>query len=450
MALYEIKKGLDVPIAGEPAQVIHDGKIHRRAALLGSDFIGMKPQFRVEIGEYVKLGQPLFDDKKMPGVCYTSPGSGTISAIHRGERRVFLSIVIELEGDDHQTFESYIGKSPFALHRDQIKSLLLESGLWTAFRQRPFGKVANPEIVPRAIFITAIDTNPLAASVDAVLKGQETFFESGVHVISKLTDGKTFVCKAPNTAISFTTSDSIQIEEFSGVHPAGNAGVHIHFLAPVSRDKVVFYVNYQDVIAIGKLFSTGRLDVERIVSLAGPCVKKHRLLKTRIGASVDELVADELEEGDNRVISGSVLSGRQASGEVLGYLGRYHHQISVIQEARTRDFLGWMQLGKDQFSSIRAVLSRWLPTRKFELTTNQNGSARAMVPIGMYERVMPMDLMPTFLLRSMIVGDIERAEQLGILELEEEDLALCTFVCPGKYDYGSILRENLTKIEKEG
>ncbi len=459
MALHTVIKGLDLPIAGDPAQKIEDCTGPRKVALTAADYVGMKPAMQVRVGDTVKRGQVLFEDKKTPGVLYTAPGAGTIVALNRGARRAFQSFVVELteterNGEpadgDFQPFESYTGKAPADTVAEEVKALLLESGMWTALRGRPFGRVAIPEVVPNSIFVTAMDTNPLAASVQEVLKGNEDAFQNGLELVSKLTGGKTFVCKAPGTTLPAATNPKIQIEDFEGPHPSGLAGLHIETLDPVHRDKTVWYLNYQDVVSIGNLFATGRLDVGRVVSLAGPTAKNPRLLRTRVGASLDDLVQGELQDGENRVVSGSVLSGRAAMGEVHGYLGRYHTQVTVLAEGNQSEFIGWMLPGANKFSTIGAYLSSLLPKKKYAFNTNTNGSPRAMVPIGMYERVMPMDIMPTFLLRSLIVGDVEKAEKLGCLELEEEDLALCTFVCPGKIDYGSILRKNLTEIEKEG
>jgi len=459
VSLHRVRKGLDLPIAGEPEQVVDTAAQPERIALLGQDYLGMRPTMKVAVGQRVKRGEVLFEDKKMPGVVHTSPAAGTVTAIHRGARRAFLSIVVELNQaerqgrtteEDEVSFEAYSQKEIADLSGEEVKALLIESGLWTALRARPFSRVADPAAVPHSIFVTAMDTHPLAPSVETVLRGREADFEKGVLCVSKLTEGKTFVCKAPDAAVPVPPGANIQVEEFAGPHPAGTVGLHIHFLDPVHRDKTVWHLGFQDATAIGKLFTTGRLDSERVVSLAGPSVKKPRLLRTRLGAALDELLQGELKEGEHRVISGSVLSGRAASGDILGYLGRYHQQISVLAEGRRREFLGWMTPGVNRFSTVRAFASALMPKKKFAFTTTTHGSERAMVPIGMYERVMPMDILPTFLLRALLVGDLERAEQLGCLELDEEDLALCTFVCPGKLDYGPVLRDVLTEIEKEG
>lgn len=455
--MIRIQKGLDLPIDGVPPTQTTDGKpaiqdcpAIATVALVGEDYVGLKPTMAVTEGDSVKLGQLLFTDKKTPGARYTSPGCGKVIALNRGAKRLFQSIVIQLEGDDEVTFSSYAESDLATLSREQVRDNLVESGLWTAFRTRPFSKVPLPDSVPHSIFVTAIDTNPLAASPEIIIGENERDFGFGLQVIRHLTDGKLFLAKAPGAVIAGSDLDFVTAEEFEGPHPAGLPGTHIHFLDPVNEQKTVWSLNYQDVIAIGRLFVTGRLSMDRVVSLAGPAVEHPALVRTRIGASTADLVTGRLKEGDNRVISGSVLSGRTAAGP-FAFLGRHHLQVSVLAEGRQRELLGWQMPGFDKYS-IRPVFASALVKDRGNppFTTSLGGSKRAMVPVGMYEQVMPLDLLPTFLLRSLIVGDTEEAQRLGCLELDEEDLALCTFVCPSKYEFGPILRQNLTTIEKEG
>jgi len=459
MGLHRIKRGLRLPILGEPSQEIDAAKSPRRVALLGADYIGMRPTLQVKVGDTVRRGQLLFEDKKMPGVRFTSPAAGKIAGINRGDKRVFQSVVIELsrteiEGTtgsaEETSYSAYTGKPLSGLTEQDVRDLLIESGLWTAMRARPHSRVANPADKPHSIFVTAADSNPLAPLVTTVMAGKESQFQSGLSVLAKLTTGSVFVCTDDKTQVDLPAGEQFRHEQFTGPHPAGTVGLHIHTLDPVDRKKVVWHLGYQDVIAIGHLFGTGQLLLERVISLAGPAVEKPRLLRSRIGASTDDLVADELSSGDNRVISGSVLSGRTAMGEALGFLGRYVNQISVIREDHHREFMGWLAPGANKFSVVRTHLGSLIPGKKFPLTTTTNGSVRNIVPIGMFEKVMPLDLMPTQLLKSLLMRDLETAERLGCLELDEEDLALCTFVCPGKNEYGPFLRDVLTTIEKEG
>jgi Na+-transporting NADH:ubiquinone oxidoreductase subunit A len=445
--MFKISKGLDLPISGAPTQVIEMAAAVRTVAVIGPDYHGMKPTMLVKEGDRVKKGQVIFTDKKMEGVKYTAPASGTVTAINRGERRVFQSVVIRVEGDESETFAAYSGSELKSLERNKVVDNLVESGLWTAFRTRPFSKVPEIASAPSSIFVTAMDTNPLAASPEVVLADQAEAFADGLTVLVRLTAGKVFVCKALGTKIP-TTSD-VTVEEFSGVHPAGLAGTHIHFLDPVSDKKTVWSINYQDVVAVGKLFVTGELSVERVISLAGPQVKNPRLVRTQVGASLEDLVAGELADGESRVISGSVLSGRTASGP-FSYLGRYHNQVSVLLEGRERQMMHYLRAGVEKHSVMNVFLSKLTGKKSFDMTTTTNGSDRTMYPVGSFERVMPLDILPTQLLRALVVNDTEQAQKLGALELDDEDLALCTYSCSGKFEYGPILRDCLTLIEKEG
>lgn len=452
MGLTKIKKGLNVPISGEPEQVISEDKVSKEVALIGYDYVGMKPTLTAAVGDRVKLGQLLFTDKKMAGVKFTAPGAGTITAINRGPKRVFESIVIKLaEKEDEITFDSYKENQLADLDAEKVKTNLIESGLWLSLRARPFGRTANPVDTPHSIFVTAMDTNPLAPAVEKILTGNEKDFENGLKVIARLTAGKLYLCKSPGANIPTVDLTSLSVEEFSGPHPAGNVGTHIHFLDPVHRGKTVWHINAQDVVAVGKLFTTGRISVERMISLAGPAVKQPRLIKTRIGTSVEDLMANELKENETsiRVISGSVLSGRTAK-EAVSFLGRYHQQISVLEESGKRRFLGWLNPGWSFFSVKPILLSSLFRRKKFAFNTDINGGHRSIFPLGVYEQVMPMDFEMTYLLRSLMVKDVEEAENLGCLEMCEEDLALCSFVSPSKIEYGPVIRENLTIIEKEG
>ncbi|PAY20577.1 NADH:ubiquinone reductase (Na(+)-transporting) subunit A [Rhodopirellula sp. SM50] len=449
--MITIKEGLDLPILGTPAQHIEVAKPVTQVALVGDDYIGMKPTMLVAPGDKVKLGQPLFTDKKTEGVTYTSPAAGTVADVIRGEKRKFEAVVIDVDPSPGESDSvSFDVGDVHAMDAAALTELLVTSGLWTALRTRPFGKVPAPGTKPSSIFVQAIDTNPLAACPATAMADRKDQFILGLTAITKLTDGTVHVCKAPGSAIPGGAVDGVTVTEFGGPHPAGLVGTHIHQLDPVGPTKMVWYLGYQDVMAIGALLTTGKLDVRRVISLAGPVIGKPRLLETRIGADISQLVDGEYDANIKvRQISGSVLCGRTASPP-HNFLGRYHTQISVIQEGDEREFLGWQKPGFDKFSTTRVFASTMLPNQKFAFTTSTGGSERAMVPLGTYERVMPLDILPTQLLRALIVRDTDQAQQLGALELEEEDLALCTFVCPGKYEYGSLLRENLTTIEREG
>lgn len=447
--MINIRRGLDLPISGAPEQAIYDGPEARSVAVVGFDYHGMKPTMAVQEGDKVKLGQLLFTDKKTEGVKYTAPASGTVTAINRGERRVFQSIVIEVEGNEAESFAQYPASELASLSEDQVKENLVESGLWTALRTRPFSKVPTPSTTPNSIFVTAMDTNPLAANPEVVLADQAEDFANGLQVLTRLTQGKVFVCKAAGANIPAATAEQVAVKEFGGIHPAGNAGTHIHYLDPVSERKTVWTIGYQDVVAFGQLFTTGQINTKRVVAIGGPQCEQPRLLRTRLGANLDELTAGALKAGNNRLVSGSVFGGRTANGP-FNFLGRYHSQVSILEEGDERPFLHYLRPGTDYFSVLRIYISKLFSGKKFNFTTSTNGSERAMVPVGAYERVMPLDVLPTQLLRALIVSDTDMAQKLGCMELDEEDLALCTFVCPGKYEYGPLLRDNLTLIEKEG
>jgi Na+-transporting NADH:ubiquinone oxidoreductase subunit A len=508
MAVHHIKQGLDLPISGAPSQVLENARQVSRVAVVADDFPLMKPRMNVVVGDQVKRGQSLFEDRKAEGVHFTSPAEGEVIAINRGERRKLQSVVIALSPSEQRgqgeqiALASYLGSTVSDYTRDSLKALLAESGLWTAIRARPHDRVPSPTEDCHSIFVTAMDTNPLAGSVSRALAGREGDFTMGLQALGLLTDGKVFLCKAPGAEIP--QNASVRVAEFSGVHPAGLVGTHIHTLDPVGRTKTVWHIGYQDVPAIGALIATGKLDMSRVVSLAGPVVNEPRLLRTRQGASVTEITAGQLKDvSAPRRIAGSILNGRTANCEVWGYLGRYHNQISVLEEDTERVFLGWLGSEKKQFSitgaffplsmigfalglvalavipwpagpwpllivlyalciSFASILGFFFAlgafraltgsetTADIDMTTTTHGSHRAMVPIGSFERVMPLDIMATFLLRALDVDDVENAEALGCLELGEEDLALCSFVAPGKTDFGEALRRNLDIIWMEG
>jgi Na+-transporting NADH:ubiquinone oxidoreductase subunit A len=449
LAEHRLRLGLDLPLAGEPEQSVHAAPPVATVALLGEDYVGLKPTFRVRPGEGVLPGQLLFEDKSNPGVRFTSPAAGVVRAIHRGERRAFTSLVIERHGDHPRlAFSAYARRRPAELDATAVRALLVESGLWTAFRTRPFSRVPAVDSQPYAIFVTATDTRPHAPHVAKALEGRMDDFTAGLQCVARLCAGTTFLCVSPHSGIPTPAIDRVRVETFEGPHPSGNAGTHIHFLAPVDLGRSVWHVGCQDVAAIGRLALTGRLDLERVISIAGPGIARPRLVRAPLGASTADLVCEGLNLGDERLISGSVLDGRTAMGEAAGYLGRYHLQLSALPEGRSREMFGWIGPGADKFSLWGVVLGAF-HRRKRTLTTATNGGVRAMVPIGAYERVMPLDLMPTFLLRALVSGQDDWAEEMGALELDEEDLALCTFVCPGKTEYGPLLRAALTRIHKE-
>jgi Na+-transporting NADH:ubiquinone oxidoreductase subunit A len=400
----------------------------------------------------VGLGQPLFVNKRDPAVQYCSPGRGTVATINRGARRALESVVVRLEDAavEDVCFEAFSAEQIQALDREQAARRLQHSGLWTAFRTRPFSLVPPSLSVPRSIFVTAIDTRPMAADPQLVIRGESDAFEAGLLVVSLLTPGSVYLCTAPGWDIVTPGLERLRRVEFSGPHPAGLPGTHIHYLDPVGAGRQVWHIGYQEVIAIGKLFSTGKICTRRVVALGGDCVIEPRLVSTRQGASIEELLLGGVRDPQKcRVISGSVLDGRIANG-ALAFLGRYHDQVSVIREAGDKHLFGWAGLAPRRFTAAPVLLKKAGHTRRVPFSSAQNGRFSGMIPLRVFEKVTPLDILPSPLFRALMVRDTDQAQALGCLELDEEDLALCSFVCPAKNDYGTVLRTNLDQIEREG
>ena len=450
MQKFHLKKGLNIPLQGAPEQVIRPGPYISQVALVADDYIGLKPTMLVKVGDQVKLGQKVFTDKKNPGVLYTAPGCGTIKAIKRGPKRKFEELVIDLEGDEAVIFQGLNGRDPSVLPSNEIRQTLQESGLWCSFRTRPYGRIPAIDVAPSSLFVTAIDTAPLAADPAVIIKEYKDDFCLGLEILRQFLPVPLNLCLADGFDVSGLPSESINYYSFSGPHPAGLPSTHIHLIDPVHAGKQVWQICYQDVIGIGHLFRTNLLMIERIVAVGGPGVKKPTLRRTHPGALIEQICTGQLDLSTvYRVISGSVLEGRHAAG-IYAYLGRYHRQVSVIEEKNGRAFLNWIMPGKERFSATGLFLSSLLPKKKFSMITAAWGGQRVIFPLGTYEKVMPLDIMATSLLKSLAVEDTEKSSALGCLELIEEDLALCSFVCPGKNDYGPMLRDILTTIEKEG
>lgn len=447
-----IHKGLDVPIAGEPEQVIYRGPDVRHVALCGVDYMGLRPRMLVEVGDRVGLGQPLWQDKRDPEVCYPSPGQGVVTAINRGARRVLESVVVSLQdsGAEDLCFEALTARQIAALDGDAVRERMLRSGLWTAFRTRPFSRVPPSASMPCAIFVTAIDTRPLALDPAVVVAGDIEHFAHGLRLLTHLTQGSVWLCTAPDWDLALPGIDRVHHVTFRGPHPAGLPGTHMHFLDPVGPNRSHWHINFQDVTALGRLFHRGVIDTGRVISLCGACVNEPRLVTTRLGASLEELLQGSVCETEVcRVISGSVLGGRAAIGP-LAWLGRYHDQVSVLREGGRSFLFGWTGLFPRRFTAAPTFARRTGQTKRYPFSTTQNGRFSGMLPMRVFDRVLPLDILPSPLLRALLVKDTDRAQALGCLELDEEDLALCSFVCPAKQDYGAALRINLNEIEKEG
>ncbi|WP_417274072.1 Na(+)-translocating NADH-quinone reductase subunit A [Celeribacter halophilus] len=447
MQQHVLKKGLDVPVLGAPDARIDDAATVRTVAILGQDYLGLKPRLAVEEGDVVAAGAPILAHKDTPDVKVTAPVSGRIKAINRGARRVLVSVEIEVDPSAAEPVDfSQIGDDHSA---DGIVQKLCASGLWTSFRTRPYSKVPALESRPAAIYVTAMDSEPLSGDAAQIINEDAEAFARGLSAVAVLTEGKTYLCQEIGADIPGADLDGITPVGFSGPHPAGLAGTHMHFLEPPTASKTVWTIGYHDVITIGKLMLTGKLDSSRIIALCGPMCSDPRLVRTVSGASMTDLCADDLKtDTPIRVISGSILSGRAGEGQT-GYLGRYARQITLIEEDQKQIPMGWIRPMPSKYA-FQPVLGSAFSKKLYALTSNLNGGRRAMVPLGTFEELMPQDFLPTQLLRALLVMDTDQAQALGALELDEEDLGLCGFACPAKYEYGLALRDSLTKIEKEG
>ena len=443
---FSLRKGLNIPISGAPRAEIVTGAATRAAALIGDDYVDLKPRIAVSEGDAVGAGSPVMFDKDLPEAKIVSPISGVVKAINRGARRKLISIEITAKGGLDPVDFSSVGD---ANSREGLTKKLCAAGLWTSFRTRPYSKIPGYGTAPEAIYVTAMDTEPLSPDPSVIINENEDAFVRGLQAIKLLSDGATYLCKKDGDSIPGAEIDGNEAVAFDGPHPAGLAGTHLHFLEPPVGDKVVWTVGYQDVIVIGRLLLTGFYDASCVIALAGPQCADPRLVRTVQGASMVDLVeADLPQETPVRIISGSVLSGRAGSGP-SAYLGRYARQITLIEEDNKQIPMGWIRPMVSKYA-VQPVLGSALAQREFPLSSNLNGGRRAMVPLGTFETLMPQDFLPTQLLRALLVMDTDQAQALGALELDEEDLGLVGFACPAKYEYGLALRDCLTKIEKEG
>jgi len=444
-----IERGLDLPIGGTPDNLVAEANPVEHVALIGDDYVGMKPTMLVKEGDHVACGAPLFTDKKNEGVTFTAPAGGEVVAVNRGAKRKFESLVIRIDQKESLSF-CEPRTSPSDLNAEAFRRLLIESGLWCAFRTRPYGKIPAVNSEPASIFVTAMDSSPLGADLKTIIEARRDDFVLGMQALAQLTSVPIHLCHGGDLATPDGLPDRVEPAIFEGPHPAGLPSTHIHFLDPVHETKTVWHLGAQDVCAIGGLLRTGQLCSERIIALGGPLVKNPRHIKTIIGASITELCRGELVEGtEGRLLSGSILEGRQA-GTMHGFLGRYHQQISCLPEGDGRQLFGWLRPGGERFSVTRAFLSAFTRPAEIDFSTAIYGGNRAIFPVGSYEKVMPLDIVAVYFLKSIASGNTERAKELGCLELIEEDLALCSFVCPGKNEFGPMLRRTLTTIEEEG
>jgi len=445
MSVTTIRKGFNIPLPGAVTDhVIVDGPAIKQVALKPQEAHGIKVKMLVQEGDVVKIGSPLFCDKRDPDVFFTSPGAGKVAAINRGDKRLALSVVINLADDQHADF----GKLAFG-DAGQVASSLQRTGLWTLLRQRPFDKVAESTAAPSSLFVTCTDTHPLAAPPLAILAGREEEFKAGLQVLRKLAP-QTFMCTAPGDDWSAMEVDGVNQHKFSGPHPAGNPGVHINALDPVSSKKTVWNIGFQEVAEIGHLVKTGQLPVSRVFAAVGPAFDKPTLVRTRRGVSTSELLAAHNLTGKLRAVAGSALSGDGATpGSPTAFMGCRDNQMCVLNDDPQKELLGWANpIGSRHTFTNTALIKFFRSRHKFD--TDLNGGHRAIVPLGNWEEVMPMDIMPTHLIKALAAGDLEMAEKLGVLEVAEEDLALCEYLDQSKTEVTALLRAMLTRIEKEG
>ncbi len=447
--VIKIKKGLDIKMNGQAEKIYVKAPRAKTYAIKPGDWHGLTPKIIPKLCDPVKVGTPIFYDKYHPEVKFCSPVSGILSSINRGERRRIIEVVVEDDGKD--IAESFLQADPTTLKREQVVENLLASGLWPTIRRRPYTVIARTHEVPKSIFISAFDTAPLAPDFDFLLKDSEEDFQWGVNALKQLTEGKVHLNLDGRYPSVRTLNDikGVEINHFKGPHPAGNVGIQIHRLDPINKGEVVWVVQPQDVVAIGRLFRTGKYDPSFTVALTGARVQKPQYYKIIRGAEVSTLLQDQLKEGDNRVISGNVLNGKQIDPE-KGYVGFFDSQVTVIREGNYYEMFGWIMPGFRKMSVARSFASTWLtPNQKFDMDTNYHGGARAFVMTGEYEKVLPMDIYPVQLLKSILVNDIDKMEQLGIYEIDEEDLALCEFVCTSKTPVTKIIRDGLRALRKE-
>ena len=445
--VINLKRGLNIRLIGDAEKVFETSFDAITLALKPTDFPGLSPKILVKAGQEVKAGEPLFFDKNNPGILFTSPSSGEVVSINRGERRKVLEIVVRNDGKNDSV--EFRKADPQNLSRDEIKEQLKNSGLWPFLKQRPYGTVPKPESTPIHIFISGFDSAPLAPDYEFILKGQTSAFQTGINALAKLTDGKIHVGIRPDQQNGFFSGiKNIVISQFSGPHPSGNVGIQIHHVSPISKGDLIWTINPQEVIYMGRLFETGKIDLTKIVALVGSEVKSPKYYRTIHGTNLSGLLKNTTKkEVTERYISGNVLTGTQVESD--DYIGFFDQQVTVIPEGDYSEFLGWAMPRLNKFSISRSYFSWLSPKKEYAADANLNGEERAYVVTGQYDKVLPMDILPVFLIKAIIAEDIDKMEQLGIYDVIEEDMALCEYVCTSKTEVQSILRKGINLMIKE-
>ncbi len=447
MSNIKIKKGHDIRIAGIPSKEIKPCDPPLSVALIPIEFPSVKPKLLVKEGDSVKIGSPVFFDKSRPETKFASPGCGIIAKIQYGARRAIERIIIELDKNETaEKTEVFHEESLISLGKEKVIKTLLNANLWPMIRQRPYNQIANPSDVPKSIFVSGLNTNPLGVDLDLALAGQEKAFQAGLDILTNLTQGKTHLTVKKSSPLQ--PMKNVEVHTISGPHPAGNVGIQIHHVDPINPHEVVWTVNAQHVAIIGKLFLTGQYDPSIVVSVGGPMVESPAYVSTRIGVPFSLLLENRLQSGKNRIIHGDVLTGLKANKYYC--LGFYETTVSAISVSHERPVLGWIRPGSNKTSYSVSSTFLSFGKRLFNFTTLQNGAERGMVPFDSWENMLPMDILPNPLYRSILAKDVEEMEKLGIYECDPEDFALCSFACPSKIDVGGAIKEGLDLMRKEG
>lgn len=452
MNVFKTTKGLDIPLTGKPANDLVDCSLSSTAVIYPLEFAGIRQRIKVQVGDSVKRGAELLEDKRNENFKLRAPVGGTISEIKRGARRFVEQIVIDADHElDPEQFQKYSQEEILSLDRSTVMKQLVTTGYSAFIEQRPFSKIADPEIEPKSIFVNAMNTAPFSVDAGVVIKDDPDSFQAGLNLMTRLTSGSVYLCVPKDSGAEFTGVKNVDVNAFSGPHPSGNSSFHISKLDPMSPSDTVWTVKAADLVLIGRLFLDGVLPESRIISLGGSGLENDgcRHYRVSMGGSLAPLFDKFLTNPQNRIIYGSVLAGRSISSDA--HLGLGQSSVTVIPEDRERHFLGWTMPGFNQFSYSRLVASSWLPwKKKWNLATNRHGDPRAMVLTGHYDKVMPLNIMVDYLIRAVLAGDTDEAIRLGILETAPEDFALCDFICPSKIEVQGIIKNGLEMIEEEG
>ncbi|MBQ5830960.1 MAG: Na(+)-translocating NADH-quinone reductase subunit A [Alistipes sp.] len=447
--IIKLRKGLDINLQGQAAEVTVDTPLAGEYAVSPLDFENVTPKLLVKVGDKVKAGTPLFFDKNNTRVLYCSPVSGTVSAVNRGEKRKILNVTVA--ADKEQVSEEFAVLDLKKASREDVIETLLKSGLWTTILQRPYGIVANPADQPKAVFVSAFDSAPLAPNMNYVLKGEQQNLQKGIEVLAKLAGGNVNLSVRAKAEGEMPALKNVTLHTFEGKHPVGNVGVQIHNIDPISKGEIVWTVNIQDVAAIGRLFATGKVDLHKVVALTGSEVEKPQYYRIISGAPIASIVAGQIKkqaEGDSvRIISGNVLTGKKVAED--GFITATASQITIIPEGDKYEMFGWIAPRTHKFSVSRSYFSWLCPKKQYKLDTNLNGGVRAFVVTGLFEEYLPMDIYPMYLFKAIMANDIDKMENLGIYEIVEEDVALCEFVDPSKTEIQQLVRDGINLMIKE-